>query len=451
MSSGKAVKEKKKTQSDQQDLMSNTLVSEDKELRAFGVMKSHNSNLDEYEESSPGPSHSVLRSSSSPPPRSEDLRVSFRQEYSNSILKTRPSCRTLKQKASPLSWRTDQQSVLSPTWSTPEIRSLNLDSEPTEGTNKPWDVNFRDVVLSRTSMNHPLAETDTELESHTDRLLRLTRDLYEATHLPDAAIQFFEMRQEERSPIHRLCMNSLLQADKQEIQPTPKQQLKTKEQVIFPEAQRSSLPGPAVQPCGPDVCAVLKTLLDLVDEHWNGQFSLHLNPNFMAKAILLLLPLTNPVPPSQPEDKNIRGSKDEQKEKRESREWWDVEKSRQVKRRLGNELGGNEEWKSCGEHQSAFDVSEESLKTRLISALKENFILRAEKMKIKTCLESDTTLLDLGVHLDRETQVLQQQDKLLKQLERTVHLLQDNHRSSVSRNELLQYLIKRTSKSSKTL
>ncbi|MCI4393045.1 hypothetical protein PGIGA_G00152870 [Pangasianodon gigas] len=314
-------------------------------------------------------------------------------------------------------------------------------------------------------MNHPLAETDTELESHTDRLLRLTRDLYEATHLPDAAIQIFEMRQEERSPIHRLCVNSLLQPDKQETQPTPKQQLKTKEQAIFPEAQRSSLPGPAVQPYGPDVCAVLKPLLDLVDKHWNGQFSLHLNPNFMAKAILLLLPLTNPVPPSQPEDKNIKGSKDEQKEKRESREWWDVEKSRQVKSRLGNELGGNEEWKSCGEHRSAFDVSEvrqlkrqlaktqreqESLKTRLISALKENFILRAEKLKIKTSLESDTTLLDLGVHLDRETQVLQQQDKLLKQLERTVHLLQDNHRSSVSHNDLLQYLIKRTSKCSKT-
>lgn len=52
-------------------------------------------------------------------------------------------------------------------------------------------------------------------------------------------------------------------------------------QVIFPEAHGSSLPGPEVQPYGPDVCAVLRTLLDLVDEHWNGQFSLHLNPNFM--------------------------------------------------------------------------------------------------------------------------------------------------------------------------
>ncbi|XP_060767295.1 leucine-rich repeat-containing protein 36-like isoform X2 [Neoarius graeffei] len=236
--------------------------------------------------------------------------------------------------------------------------------------------------------------------------------------------------------------------------------------MIFPEAQRSSLPGPAVQPSGPDVCTVLRTLLDLVDEYWNGQFSLHLNPNFMAKAILLLLPLTNPVPPSQPETKNIKGSKDEQKGKQESTEGWYVEKSRQVKSRLRNEQGGYEEWKSSAEHRSEFDVSEvqqlkkqlaktqheqESLKTRLTSALKENFILQAEKMKIIRRLESDTTLLDMGVHLDRETQVLQQQDKLLKQLERTLHHLQNNHRALLCSNDLLQNLIKRTSKCSKIL
>lgn len=124
---------------------------------------------------SPGPSHSVLRSPSSPPPRSKDLRVTFQQERSNSFPKTMPFCRIIKQNASPLLSRTDQQSVLTRTQSTPEIRSLYLDSEPTEGTNKHWDKNFRDAVLSWTSMNHPLAETHTELESHTDRLLRLTR------------------------------------------------------------------------------------------------------------------------------------------------------------------------------------------------------------------------------------------------------------------------------------
>lgn len=124
---------------------------------------------------SPGPSHSVLRSSSSPPPRSRDLRVTFQQKYSNSFPKTRPFCRTLKQNTSSLLRKTDPQTLLTPTWSTPEIRALYLKFEPTEGTNKPWDMNFRDVVLSRTPMNHHLAEMDTELESHTDRLLRLTR------------------------------------------------------------------------------------------------------------------------------------------------------------------------------------------------------------------------------------------------------------------------------------
>lgn len=77
-----------------------------------------------------------------------------------------------------------------------------------------------------------------------------------------------------------------------------------------------------------------------------------------AKAILLMLPLTNPAPPSQPEDKNTRGRKDEQKAKWESREWWDVEQSGRIKSRLENEQGGNEERKSCGERRSAFDVSE---------------------------------------------------------------------------------------------
>lgn len=77
-----------------------------------------------------------------------------------------------------------------------------------------------------------------------------------------------------------------------------------------------------------------------------------------AKAILLLLPLSNPSPPSQPEDKNIGGSKDKQKGKQESREWWEVETSRQVKSRLGTKQGESEEWKRCGEHRSAFDASE---------------------------------------------------------------------------------------------
>ncbi|XP_046696681.1 leucine-rich repeat-containing protein 36-like [Silurus meridionalis] len=260
-------------------------------------------------------------------------------------------------------------------------------------------MNFRYVVLSQTSMNHTLAETETELEARTDRLLRLTNDLYEATHQSDAATQIYEMKQMKISPKYRLQMKTLLNPDKQEMQQTSKQQLKTKEQVFLPEAQGSSLPGTAVQPFGPDVCAVLRTLLDLVDEHWNGQFSLHLNPNFMAKAILLLLPLTKPVPPSQPEKRNIRGNKDELKARHgktwESKEWWDVEKLRQAQSSLGSKQVGNEEWKCYEEHRSASDEirrlnrqlektqhEQESLKAKLISALKENFILRAEKMKI---------------------------------------------------------------------
>lgn len=78
----------------------------------------------------------------------------------------------------------------------------------------------------------------------------------------------------------------------------------------------------------------------------------------IAKAILLLLPLTNPVPSPQLEDKKVGGNNHEQKRKQESRVWWDVEKSRRLKSRVVNEQCGNEEWESCGEQPAAFGVSE---------------------------------------------------------------------------------------------
>ncbi|TSP90517.1 Dipeptidase 2 [Bagarius yarrelli] len=202
-------------------------------------------------------------------------------------------------------------------------------------------------------MNHVLAEADTQLESQTDRLIRLSRDLYEVTHRPDVDIQ---SKIKQNLPIQGLGLNFLLQPDKQKTQQTPGQQLK--EELIFSEDKENLLPGPSVQTHNTDVCAVLRILLDLVDEHWNGQFSLHLNPNFMAKAILLLLPLTNSDQSSRPAHMDINGRNNVQKGKQESREWWDVKKLKQVKMTVGNKDGGNEEWKSCERQPSTSDVFE---------------------------------------------------------------------------------------------
>lgn len=104
---------------------------------------------------------------------------------------------------------------------------------------------------------------------------------------------------------------------------------------------------------------------------------------FTAKAILLLLPLTSPVPSSQFDDKNTKGHKDEPKGMQESTEWWNVKKSWQVKSRLGNEQSANEEQKIHGEHWLLAEVRQ--LKKQLSKTQHEqvffHFIFMKEKKK----------------------------------------------------------------------
>lgn len=52
-------------------------------------------------------------------------------------------------------------------------------------------------------------------------------------------------------------------------------------QTLLPEGKRQFWLGPDFQPDGPDLCTVLRALLDLVDQNWSGPLSLHLSPSFM--------------------------------------------------------------------------------------------------------------------------------------------------------------------------
>ncbi|KAL7831154.1 hypothetical protein SRHO_G00306560 [Serrasalmus rhombeus] len=174
---------------------------------------------------------------------------------------------------------------------TPQSPDRVLDSQ--YFTDACWPA-LKPSVISRT---WPLPHNSSELESRGDKLLQLTSDLYEVTYLPDVAIpvwSFSEECPEQSSPHCTFFMESLLQPYKHKPQQTLSTQtapwrlderlargLKTKKQTLLPEGMRASWLGPVFQADGPDLCDVLRALLDLVDQHWSGPLSLHLSPSFM--------------------------------------------------------------------------------------------------------------------------------------------------------------------------
>ncbi|KAL7833738.1 hypothetical protein AOLI_G00286980 [Acnodon oligacanthus] len=239
---------------------------------------------------------------------------------------------------------------------------------------------------SVTSGTWPSPRNSTELESRTDKLLQLTSDLYEVTYLPDVAIpvwSFSEECPEQSSSRCTLSMESLLQPYKPKSQQAlstqttpwrlderPARDLKTKKQTLLPEGMRASWLGPVFQSDGPDLCDVLRALLDLVDQHWSGPLSLHLSPSFMAKAIRLLMPLTDPVPPLQNETtKEIHNDWNGMED---SREQWHVRNATQEKREQEDRQIGVEERSCWGQSRLDFDVSEAGyLKKQLAKTEKE--------------------------------------------------------------------------------
>ncbi|XP_049327053.1 uncharacterized protein LOC125787207 isoform X2 [Astyanax mexicanus] len=391
----------------------------------------HRSHSDEDYRPLPSPaSCSVLRSSCSPP-RSKELRVTFQQDSSTSYTKSRTFNRASENTTPSALWKTSQQPLFRPTQHKPEGEASYLASDTrTYGSDRALDsMDFTDAYWPTpepgpTSVPRSIPQKSSELESHTNRLLQLSSDLYAVTHLPDIPIpvrSFSDGGPEKRSSYCTLSMESLLQPSKHKPQQTlltqhaPFRQndgagkgLETRKQTILSKDKRGTCPIPALQPDGPDLCMVLRALLDLVDQHWSGPFSLHLNPSFMAQAIRLLMPLTSPVPPFQ--TGNIGNEKklnDEQLGTEEKRKCWNLWNTKQEKTKSLDEQTGVEKRRSWEQFSSDYEVTEadylkkqltktqnelESLKKRLISSLKENFILRSDKKKLTAGLKTEAEL-----------------------------------------------------------
>ncbi|KAM4800962.1 leucine-rich repeat-containing protein 36 isoform 1-T1 [Urocitellus parryii] len=190
------------------------------------------------------------------------------------------------------------------------------------------------------------------------------------------------------------------------------------------------LPGnhsPPISARTPHVATVLRQLLELVDKHWSGSGSLLLNKKFLGPARDLLLSLVVPAPPPQqwcrshPEDPSSKAF-----------------------RRRDSEL------KEAG---LLVPNDMESLKQKLVRVLEENLILTE---KIQQLEEGAATSIVSGhqshtyddlvrknQQLTMQVACLNQELAQLKKLEETVALLHESQRSLVVTNEyLLQQLNK---------
>eukprot|EP00063_Salmo_salar_P064601 XP_014039436.1 PREDICTED: leucine-rich repeat-containing protein 36-like [Salmo salar] len=207
------------------------------------------------------------------------------------------------------------------------------------------------------------------------------------------------------------------------------------------------------QPGVAELSSCLRGLLNLVDQHWAGTRSLHLNPDFLGQAYDLLsalgsTPATSCLlsPPGQAYDLlSALGSPPVTSCLKETEE-----------KREGQNRGGQEQSEShvdvtpqCSEVallKRKLTVTQqqlESLKKRLVEALKENYNLRLTSLKQDSSTTAETYC---GRHWDRCLQrqviALRDQETALRQLEQTIVLLQVNHRSLVSNNNsLLGHLI----------
>ncbi|MXQ83435.1 hypothetical protein E5288_WYG014656 [Bos mutus] len=188
------------------------------------------------------------------------------------------------------------------------------------------------------------------------------------------------------------------------------------------------LPGnhsPPVSARTSHVATVLRQLLELVDKHWNGSGSLLLNKKFLGPARDLLLTLVVPAPSQQwcrshPEDTS----------KAFHRREMELKETGQL---VPNDMEG--------------------LKQKLVRVLEENLILSEKVQRLE---EGATTsivsghpshtyddLLRKNQQLNMQVSCLNQELAQLKKLEETVTLLHESQRSLVVTNEyLLQQLNK---------
>ncbi|XP_057568175.1 leucine-rich repeat-containing protein 36 [Hippopotamus amphibius kiboko] len=308
-------------------------------------------------------------------------------------------------------------------------------------------------------------------DSSTGRLLKLSSDLYAATHFNSDPALLMNVEQKlytslgDLTPAHGSFPNNTVLGDslqtlllptrtsenresltKRSLSPS-RRGFKRKENILatlnpkhgFRDATGSEplssdlgsfhgLPGnhsPPISARTSHVATVLRQLLELVDKHWNGSGSLLLNKKFLGPARDLLLTLVVPAPSQQwcrshPEDTS----------KASHRREMELKETGQL---VPNDM--------------------ETLKQKLVRVLEENLIL-SEKIQqleegaatsIVSGYQSHTydDLLRKNQQLNMQVACLNQELAQLKKLEETVALLHESQRSLVVTNEyLLQQLNK---------
>ncbi|XP_019611271.2 leucine-rich repeat-containing protein 36 isoform X1 [Rhinolophus sinicus] len=308
-------------------------------------------------------------------------------------------------------------------------------------------------------------------DSSTERLLKLSSDLYATTHFNSDPALLVNVEQQlstslrNLTPAHGSFPNNSILGDslrtllsptgtsenrenltKRSLSPS-RRGFKRKDNLLatlnpkhgFRDATGSEplssdlgslhgLPGnhsPPISARSSHVATVLRQLLELVDKHWHGSGSLLLNKKFLGPARDLLLTLVVPAPSQQwcrshPEDTS----------KAFRRREMELKEAGQV---IPNDM--------------------ESLKQKLVRVLEENLIL-SEKIQqleegavtsIVSGHQSHTydDLLRKNQQLNMQMACLNQELAQLKKLEETVALLHESQRSLVVTNEyLLQQLNK---------
>ncbi|XP_017917634.1 PREDICTED: leucine-rich repeat-containing protein 36 [Capra hircus] len=357
--------------------------------------------------------------------------------------------------------------------------SQNLSLHGSIGKRPQRNKNYREYSTKpsnnmKATTSHSCGDLLTSLsnpDSSTGRLLKLSSDLYAATHFNSDPALVVNVEQQLATSLSDLTQahgsfpnNSILgdslrtlllptgtsenreNLTKRSLSPS-RRGFRRKENILatlntkhgFRDATGSEplssdlgslhgLPGnhsPPVSARTSHVATVLRQLLELVDKHWNGSGSLLLNKKFLGPARDLLLTLVVPAPSQQwcrshPEDTS----------KAFHRREMELKETGQL---VPNDM--------------------ESLKQKLVRVLEENLILSE---KIQRLEEGATTsivsghpshtyddLLRKNQQLNMQVSCLNQELAQLKKLEETVTLLHESQRSLVVTNEyLLQQLNK---------
>nr|XP_020740562.1 leucine-rich repeat-containing protein 36 isoform X2 [Odocoileus virginianus texanus] len=359
------------------------------------------------------------------------------------------------------------------------LYSQNLSLHGSIGKRPQRNKNYREYSTKpsnnmKATTSHSCGDLLTSLsnpDSSTGRLLKLSSDLYAATHFNSDPALVVNVEQQLATSISDLTQargsfpnNSVLgdslrtlllptgtsenreNLTKRSLSPS-RRGFRRKENILatlntkhgFKDATGNEplssdlgslhgLPGnhsPPVSARTSHVATVLRQLLELVDKHWNGSGSLLLNKKFLGPARDLLLTLVVPAPSQQwcrlhPEDTS----------KTFHRREMELKETGQL---VPNDM--------------------ENLKQKLVRVLEENLILSE---KIQRLEEGATTsvvsghpshtyddLLRKNQQLNMQVSCLNQELAQLKKLEETVTLLHESQRSLVVTNEyLLQQLNK---------